>query len=87
VQGFGSVWSWPVPANSSVGVAREDSETVGHAVLAAISLHLQGWLSCAMDPCPELSLSTLNTVVFLKGIMHTYTQYFYFYRKQQKYQS
>jgi hypothetical protein len=22
-----------------------------------------------MDPCPELSLSTLNTVVFLKGIM------------------
>jgi hypothetical protein len=23
----------------------------------------------AMDPCPELSLGTLNTVVFLKGIM------------------
>jgi hypothetical protein len=23
----------------------------------------------AMDPCPELSLCTLNTVVFLKGIM------------------
>jgi hypothetical protein len=26
-------------------------------------------LLVAMDPCPELSLSTLNTVVFLKGIM------------------
>jgi hypothetical protein len=23
----------------------------------------------AMDPCPELALSTLNIVVFLKGIM------------------
>jgi hypothetical protein len=34
-------------ANSSVGVAREGSETAGLAgVLAAVSLHLRGWLSC-----------------------------------------
>jgi hypothetical protein len=45
VQGFGSV-GWPVRTSSSVGVAREGSETAGLAVLAADSLQLRGWLSC-----------------------------------------
>jgi hypothetical protein len=55
--------------NSSVGVAREGSKTAGLVCLPPFLYTCKDGFLVAMDPCPELSLGTLNTVVVLKVIM------------------